>query len=70
MLADIEHLTALFESLNAGFTLYVNTEVRSLGVQLERWNKNRTVGLPADELHAAALAATNAGQPLRQFLIA
>ena len=69
MLADIKRLTALFESLNAGFTLYVNTEVRSLGVQLERWNKNRTVGLLADELHAAALAATNAGQPLRQFLI-
>jgi hypothetical protein len=69
MLADIKRLTALFESLNPGFTLYVNTEVRSLGVQLERWNKNRTVGLLADELHAAASRAISVGQPLRQFLI-
>ena len=69
MLADIQRVTAVFESLNAGFTLYVNTAVRSLGVQLERWNKNRTVGMLADELHAAALAAAKAGQPLRRFLI-
>jgi hypothetical protein len=69
LLADIKAVTAVFESLNPGFTLYVNTEVRSLGVQLERWNKHRTVGLLADELHAAALEAIGAGQGLRQVLI-
>jgi hypothetical protein len=68
MLGDIQRLTAQFEALNPGFTLYVNTQVRSLGVQLERWNKNRAVGLLADELQAAALAAATAGQSLRQFL--
>jgi hypothetical protein len=58
MLADVQRVTQEFEALNPGFTLYANTEVRSLGVQLERWNKNRTVGLLADELSAELRAAT------------
>lgn len=53
MLAEIKKITARFEQLNRGYTLYANSQVRSLGVQLERWNKNRTVGKLADELFAA-----------------
>jgi len=69
MLADIERLTAQFESLNPGFTLYVNPAVRSLGVQLERWNKNREVGVLADALYTVAVASSAEGRSLRQFLI-
>jgi len=75
MLADVQRLTKEFEALNPGVTLYVNTEVRTLGVQLERWNKNRTVGLLGDALLSAARAASIPSAPsgtaeLRQFLIA
>ncbi len=75
VLTDTQRLTAQFETLNPGFTLYVNTEIRSLGVQLERWNKNRSVGLLADQLLEAARRAlpqdtAASGDALRQFLIA
>jgi hypothetical protein len=68
MLADIQRLTEVFEELNPTFTLYVNTQIRSLGVQLERWNKNRAVGLLADQLMQATRTALADGQALRQFL--
>lgn len=54
MLAEIARINARFQQSNPGFNLYANTQVRSLGVQLERWNKNRTVGKVADDLYAAA----------------
>jgi hypothetical protein len=55
MLAEVNKVTAAFEQQNPGFSLYANTRVRSLGVQIERWNNNRTIGRLADTLHAAAV---------------
>ena len=70
MLGDAQRVTREFEALNPGLSLYINTETRSAGVQLERWNKNRTVGTLADELLSAVRnrSPTDAAQ-LRQFLI-
>ena len=56
MLAEIDKVTAQFEKRNRGHTLYVNTKVRSLELQLRRWNENRTVGRLADELYVATRA--------------
>jgi hypothetical protein len=56
MLAEIDKVTAHFEKRNRGYTLYVNTQVRSLDLQLQRWNENPRVGRLADELYAAARA--------------
>jgi hypothetical protein len=78
MLAEIKKVSARFEQLNPGYTLYANSQVRSLGVQLERWNKNRTVGRLADELFAATrshlaqvsdVSDAMAGKELPQFLL-
>lgn len=70
MLADIAKVDARFRQANPGYSLLVNTQVRSLGVQLERWNKNRTVGKVADDLEAAVRqsAAGASSDALGQFL--
>lgn len=60
MLAEIAKIDARFRQSNPGFNLHANTQVRSLGVQLERWNKNRTVGVIADDLYAAVHQAVEA----------
>jgi hypothetical protein len=75
VLAAVEKVIAAFEAQNAGYTLYVNREVRSLDVQLARWNENTSVGATASALRAAALAAfPNPGAAkvaqLRDFLVA
>ncbi len=46
-----------FSALNPGYTLYVNTRVRSLDTQLARWNSNASVGAAADALADDAEAA-------------
>jgi hypothetical protein len=74
MLADVQRITREVEQIDPAVTLYSNTEVRSLGVQLERWNKHRTVGLLADELLKAARSISAAstateGTTLRQLLL-
>ena len=54
-LADLDRIRARFAEMNPGYTLQVNTEVRSLDVQIERWNTNPGVGTTAAALaHAAA----------------
>lgn len=60
MLAEIAKIDARFRQSNPGFSLYANTQVRSLGVQLERWNKNRTVGKVADDLYASVRQSADA----------
>lgn len=52
-----------FEAGNPGYTLYVNPEFRSLGVQLARWNANDTVGRAAAHLLAQARAASLQAKP-------
>lgn len=43
----IDQVKVAFAQANPGFELYVNTEVRSLDVQVERWNANTSVGIAA-----------------------
>lgn len=53
MLASVRSVTAQFEADNPGFSLYANTQVRTLELQLERWNANPRVGSVALELQNA-----------------
>ena len=55
-LAEIEKVRREFESANAGYTLRVNTQVRSLDEQLKKWNENDSVARAGEELlqHARA----------------
>jgi hypothetical protein len=54
LLADLDRVRVEFERQNPSYTLYANTRVRSLDVQLERWNSNPRVGKTASGLLAAA----------------
>lgn len=55
----LARVQARFSELNPGYTLYVNTKVRSLDTQLARWNTNASVGVAADTLaQAAGVACT------------
>lgn len=53
LVAEVSRVRERFERANPGYTLYANTQVRSLDTQLQRWNANRTVGKVADALHRA-----------------
>lgn len=50
--ADIDRVRRAFERSNAGYTLWVNPQVRSLDVQLERWNTNVSVRRAAERLES------------------
>lgn len=45
-----------FEAQNPGYTLYANTEARSLELQVSRYNSNKSVERAANQLHRMALA--------------
>lgn len=49
-LAEIEKVRREFESANTGYTLRVNTQVRSLDEQLQKWNENDSVARAGEEL--------------------
>jgi len=49
-LAEIDKVRREFESANPGYTLRVNTQVRSLDEQLSKWNENDSVGRAGEEL--------------------
>jgi len=74
-LAEIDKVIAAFEGGNPGYTLYVNREIRSLDLQLARWNENDSVGAAAAELAAAVRArgvdpvAKDAVATLRKLLV-
>jgi hypothetical protein len=51
--AELARVRAVFEAENPGYTLWVNPQVRSVELQVERWNANATVDASA----AAMLAA-------------
>lgn len=51
---EIAKVKAEFERRNPGYSLYVNTEVRSTDLQLRRWNSNPTVAKVAAQLHREA----------------
>ena len=41
--AEIARVREAFEAGNPGYTLFVNPQVRSLDIQLQHWNENRSV---------------------------
>lgn len=54
LLDEIAAVRARFEAANPGYSLYANTTARSLDLQLQRWNSNRSVGVIAGRLQEAA----------------
>jgi hypothetical protein len=56
LLDDLNEVRRAFERANPGYSLFVNTQVRSLDLQLERWNSNAGVGKTAANLRRDALA--------------
>jgi hypothetical protein len=54
LLAEIALVRARFEAANPGYSLYANTSARSLDLQLQRWNSNKSVGVIARRLQKAA----------------
>jgi len=53
---QIDRVRTAFVAANPGFELYVNSQVRSLDVQIEHWNSNESVKAAAEEILAAAQA--------------
>jgi hypothetical protein len=49
-LLDIDKVRKAFEQANAGYTLHVNTDIRSLDEQIDHWNRNASVEAAASEL--------------------
>jgi len=56
LIDETEAVRRRFETQNPGYTLYANTEARSLELQISRFNSNRSVGRAAGQLHKSALA--------------
>jgi hypothetical protein len=53
LLAEVALVRARFEAANPGYSLYANTTARSLDLQLQRWNSNKSVGVIAKRLQKA-----------------
>ena len=47
---EIDRVRTAFVAANPGFELYVNSQVRSLDVQVEHWNSNKSVKAAAEEI--------------------
>ena len=47
-------MRAAFATANPGFDLWVNPQVRSLDIQLARWNENASVAAAAEDMLSAA----------------
>jgi hypothetical protein len=56
LVAETERVRRRFEEQNPGYTLYANTEVRSLELQVTRYNTNKSVERAANQLSKSALA--------------
>jgi hypothetical protein len=54
LLQEVAQIRTRFEAENPGYSLYANTQVRSLDTQLARWNSNRYVGRIGQSLQQAA----------------
>jgi len=55
--AEIARVRSAFEKKNPGYTLFVNPQVRSLDVQLQRWNQNASIAKASDRMAAELGAA-------------
>lgn len=56
LLDETDRVRARFEAQNPGYTLYANTQARSLELQITRFNTNKSVAKVAASLHQQALA--------------
>jgi len=56
LIDETEQVRRRFEAQNPGYTLYANTEARSLELQISRYNSNKSVQRAANHLHKSALA--------------
>jgi hypothetical protein len=56
LIDETEQVRRRFEAQNPGYTLYANTEARSLELQISRYNSNKSVERAANHLHKSALA--------------
>jgi len=64
--AAVAHVRCEFEAANPGHTLFVNPTLRTLEVQVERWNRNESVASAAERLlrnARAAVATATFGEP-------
>lgn len=52
---EMAQVRTRFEAQNPGYTLFANTEARSLELQITRYNTNKSVGKTAESLHQQAL---------------
>ena len=73
-MAAVAAVTRAFELKNAGYTLHVNTDVRSLDEQIDKWNANGSVKVAGAEIDAATakwlIDQPKAGpDELRAFLV-
>lgn len=53
LVAAVALVSDHFAERNPGYTLYANTNIRSLETQIARWNENESVGSAAAEIQAA-----------------
>jgi hypothetical protein len=53
-LAEVDKVRREFEAANPGYTLRVNTKVRSLDEQLSKWNETESIKRAGDELLSRA----------------
>ena len=53
LLAGVDAVKKQFELQNPGYSVYANMQVRTLELQLERWNSNAGVARVANELYGA-----------------
>ncbi len=61
--SELERIKTKFAEMNPGYTLQVNTAVRSLDVQIARWNSNPSVAKTAVQLQAAVKKELKKGYP-------
>lgn len=59
--AEIARVREIFEAGNPGYTLFVNPQVRSLDIQLQHWNENRSVADAGSHLLEAMQTIVGAG---------
>ncbi len=53
LLKEVGEIAAHFTEVNPGYELHMNTKVRSLDEQIRKWNKNKSVGVAAEEIFKA-----------------
>ncbi len=55
--AEIDQVRAAFEKNNPGYSLFTNPQVRSLDLQLTRWNETASIAKAGDQMMADVSAA-------------